>query len=134
MVRQMACSSRRLLLKNRMGKATVYKITSKPHLKPQKNQNRRAPLGWPAMKLLEASFSFCSGLKHFGSHEGFLILWPINIGNKQITNKAYDESDEYSTETTCCDTHGCQTPLKYRSKRKPSVAPRMTKQQTGMRL
>ena len=43
--------------------------------------------------------------------------------------------DEDSTETYCDTrrTPGCKTmPLKYRSKRKPSVEPQMTKQQTRL--
>ena len=57
------------------------------------------------------------------------------MGNKQITNKAYDESDT-RTGRKYCDTWRSlgrgTTLLKYRSKRKPPVESRMTKQQTRL--
>ena len=75
---------------------TYYKET----ITVAKNHNRSTVLErsviiywWGGLKHVLLHPNPCPQLlqwfKTFGPHEGF----PINIGNKQITNKAYDESE-----------------------------------------
>ena len=65
----------------------------------------------------------------FGPHEGFLTHQRINERYKQITNKTYNESEMRTGNNVLWHLGFETTPLKYRSKGKTPVEPRMTKQQ-----
>ena len=72
----------------------------------------------------------------FGPREGFLTHQWIIAGNKQITDKYYDETKMRTRQKqrVATDTWrilGCRTtPLEHWGKRKPTVEPRWAKQQT----
>ena len=70
------------------------------------------------------------------SKKGFLTHQWIITGNKQITDKYYDETkmrtrQKQRVATDTWRSLGCRTtPLEHWSKRKPTVEPRWAKQQT----
>ena len=126
-----------------MQQANIIHIMITNKYEPQQKQR----LGTVSKKLLGGLNRFygvptspsasimAQNIQLFGPREGFLTHQWITTGNKEITDKYYDEAKMRTRqERVATDTWrspGCRTtPLEHLSKGKPTVEPRWAKKQT----